>query len=132
MSNLKGATLREIQDLLASAKAGAARNDIAKDAIAVLQARADKAKPDSYKQRRTLAAIAAIKAGKTLDAKAAFEGAKRPVADKAAKAAPAKRKSRAKAAKAAPTPEEAEALMTQLGVPAEATQAVMAMIGAMI
>jgi hypothetical protein len=78
------ATLAEMQDALSAKLTAAKRKTIVAQCVEVLEARVAKAKPGSYKARRSEAAIAQLKASGSLDAKGAFESAKAtPKASKA-------------------------------------------------
>ena len=86
-----GCTLAQVNELIDEG------ND-PNDAIAVLEERVAKAKPDSYKARRTLRAIEQLQATGRVDAKACFAQAKKAATIQTSAKPTAKRK--AKVAKA--------------------------------
>ena len=75
MSNFVGASLRDIATIIDNANASE-RDALVTDAVATLNERLAKAKPDSGKAKRTMAFIAQLTEGKPLDHKAAFAAAK--------------------------------------------------------
>lgn len=75
MSNFVGASLRDIATIIDNANASE-RDALVTEAVAVLNERVSKAKPDSGKAKRTIAFIAQLTEGKPLDHKAAFAAAK--------------------------------------------------------
>jgi len=125
----KGATLADI----AVALNGASAKDVfavRKAALEVLALRSEAAKPGSYKQRRTDIAIAQIKAGQGVDAKAAFEQAK--ASPKAAPVVKAAKQPRIKASAKSRTktriPAEVRSALDELTP--EQRAGVMALLGA--
>lgn len=75
MSNFVGASLRDIATIIDNANASE-RDALVTDAVATLNERLAKAKPESGKAKRTQAFIAQLTEGKPLDHKAAFAAAK--------------------------------------------------------